>query len=584
MPGRPSQAYEGDEPFFFICYAHSDEVIVNSEMGWLHDAGIRLWYDDGIHIGSVWRKALAEALSNASGLIFMCTRNSASSPECLKEINFALNRDKPIFVVLLDGHPLPTELELSLNDRQLLDRAKFDEQTYRSKLVMALSSITPLSAHQRNATRARQVVEASSRKNHAKKFVFALIAMFIAWMGTYLYMDSLNPDATSGLSQQSDRIKKYGVPSIAVMPMEILTKDTELEYLAKVSGEDLLLRLQFASFRTVTISNASTKLSTKDIGQQYDVDYVWYRTIARNNNEYRIVKRLVETAGGVDVVSYQHIITGSELFEVQDQMAGFTHEFTIAVLNGETKRLRDMPVDGMNPWELIHKPVERYAEARANAERAYQLDPNNYGANSVLAGFLREEILFQMSTDVEGDKANALRLARRGYALAPHDEFAIQTVCAVELSFGDPALALGYAQKLGVLKSFTASEYYNVLIGNGLAEEALIHALKNPLIGPKTIGDIYLQLGRFTEAEASYRKQLADTPDDFIVSIYLANALGQQGKLKEGRKIIEKINKDLIAAGRSKLTVAVWETGIRLSWGDQAYPKFVDGLKKLGSE
>ena len=553
-------------------------------MGWLHDAGIRLWYDDGIHIGSVWRKALAEALSNASGLIFMCTRNSASSPECLKEINFALNRDIPIFVVLLDGNPLPTELELSLNDRQLLDRVKFDEQTYRAKLVMALSSITPLSAHQRNVTRVEQVVEASGRKKHAKRFVFSLIAMFIAWMGVYLYMNSLNPNATSMQSEQTARIKKYGVPSIAIMPMDILTKDTDLEYLAKASGEDLLLRLQFASFRTVTISNAPTKLSAKDIGQQYDVDYVWYRTIARKNNEYRIVKRLVETAGGVDVVSYQHSLTGNELFEIQDQMASFTHEFTIAVLDGESKRLRDVPVDGMNPWELIHKPVERYAEARANAERAYKLDPNNYGANSMLARYLREEILFQMSTDVEGDKAYALKLARRGYALAPHDEFAIQTVCAVELSFGDPALALGYAQKLSVLKSFTASEYYDVLIGNGLAEEALIHALKNPLIGPETMGDINLYLDRFADAEALYRKQLADTPDDFIVSIFLANSLGQQRKLKAGRVIIEKINKDLIEAGRSKLTIEVWETGMKLTWGDQAYLKFVEGLKKLGVE
>jgi len=583
MPDRLIQSYEGDEPYFFICYAHKDEVIVNSELAWLHKAGVRLWYDDGIHIGSVWRKALAEALSNASGLIFMCSGNSASSSECLKEINFALNRDMPIFVVLLDGNPLPAELELSLNDRQLLERTKFDEKMYRSKLLTALSSNTSASAHRHEAMPYRQSVETAGRKQHVKRFVIASIVVFTALVGTYLNIDKRVPMATGGQFEQAARIEKYGIPSIGIMPVEILTEDADLNYLAKALGEDLLLRLQFASFRTITISDTQRDLIAKDIGQQYDVDYVWYRTIARNNNDYRIVKRLVETASGVDIVSYQHTITGNELFEVQAQMAGFSHEFTIAVLDGESKRLKDMPVEGMNAWELIHKPVETYQEARANVERAYAIDPNNYGANSALAGYLRSEVLFQKSTDVAGDRAKALRLSRRGYELAPHDEFAIQTLCAVELSFGDPRLALGYARKLGVLKSFTEPQYYEVLIGNGLADEALIHATNNPLVRPKTMGDIYLYLDRFAEAEDAYREQLADTPDDNIVWIFLANVLGQEGKLQAGREIIERINNKFIEAGRPRLAIEIWETGMRLAWGDLAYPKFVDGLKQLGA-
>lgn len=538
---------------------------------------------------SVWQGLVVneEALTRAISLLRAALGDSIQKPTFIQTIpgcGYRLITEPQLIQRQTPAAPAANEPgePVTGDTKELLDRAKFGEQTYRSKLVMALSSTTLLSAQQRNATRARQAVDASRHKKHVKIFIFALIAMFIAWMGTYFYMDSRNPDATSGQSEQTARIKKYGVPSIAIMPMEILTRDADLNYIAKASGDDLLLRLQFASFRTVTIRDTPPDLNAKDIGQQYDVDYVWYQTIARNDNEYRIVKRLVETASGVDIVSYQHTITSNELFEVQNQMAGFSHEFTIAVLAGESKRLRDVPVEGMNAWELIHKPVDTYPEARANVERAYELDPNNYGANSVLAGYLRSDVLFQKATDVVGGKAKALRLSRRGYELAPHDEFAIQTVCAVELSFGDPALALGYARKLGVLNSFTASEYYEVLIGNGLAEEALIHATKNPLIGSKTLGDIYLHLDRFAEAEDAYRKQLADTPDDFMVWIYLANVLGQEGKLEAGREIIERVNKNLTAAGQSRLTIAIWETGVRLAWGDLAYPKFVDGLKQLG--
>ena len=38
---KPFPAYQGDEPYVFVCYAHDDEDMVYPEIGWLHEQGIR---------------------------------------------------------------------------------------------------------------------------------------------------------------------------------------------------------------------------------------------------------------------------------------------------------------------------------------------------------------------------------------------------------------------------------------------------------------------------------------------------------------------------------------------------------------
>ena len=62
---KPFPAYEGDEPYVFVCYAHDDEATVFPDMQWLREQGINLWYDEGISGGKVWRAEILKALQAA---------------------------------------------------------------------------------------------------------------------------------------------------------------------------------------------------------------------------------------------------------------------------------------------------------------------------------------------------------------------------------------------------------------------------------------------------------------------------------------------------------------------------------------
>ncbi len=59
---KPFPAYKGEDPYVFVCYAHGDSAVVYPEIEWLHEQGVKIWYDEGISAGKVWRQEIAEAI------------------------------------------------------------------------------------------------------------------------------------------------------------------------------------------------------------------------------------------------------------------------------------------------------------------------------------------------------------------------------------------------------------------------------------------------------------------------------------------------------------------------------------------
>ena len=133
---KPFPAYAGDESYMFVCYAHRDSKIVYPDLIVLREAGVNLWYDEGISAGKSWRAEIATAIAGASKLIFFISEGSLNSAHCLREVDYSLNHDIEIIPVYLEDITLPGELELGLNRVQALFR-KTDAR-YMEHLVGAI--------------------------------------------------------------------------------------------------------------------------------------------------------------------------------------------------------------------------------------------------------------------------------------------------------------------------------------------------------------------------------------------------------------------------------------------------------------
>ena len=47
---EPFESYSGEGPYIFVSYAHADKIPVYQSMREFRDAGVNMWYDEGIHL------------------------------------------------------------------------------------------------------------------------------------------------------------------------------------------------------------------------------------------------------------------------------------------------------------------------------------------------------------------------------------------------------------------------------------------------------------------------------------------------------------------------------------------------------
>ena len=112
------EPYEGNEKYIFISYSHKDSEKVFRILEILKGNGFRFWYDEGIEPGSEWPEQVAEHLYRSAVCIAFISPNSMDSPNCRREINYAISRNKNFLTVILEPTELSPGMEMQLSTYQ----------------------------------------------------------------------------------------------------------------------------------------------------------------------------------------------------------------------------------------------------------------------------------------------------------------------------------------------------------------------------------------------------------------------------------------------------------------------------------
>ncbi len=110
--------YEGNEKYIFVSYAHVDGDIVYPIIERLHDAGFRIWFDEGIEWGSEWSESIAKHLRLCEVCIAFHSNASLDSMNCRQEVNYALKKRRSILSVYLEDVELSDGLDMQLSSYQ----------------------------------------------------------------------------------------------------------------------------------------------------------------------------------------------------------------------------------------------------------------------------------------------------------------------------------------------------------------------------------------------------------------------------------------------------------------------------------
>jgi len=129
-------AYEGDEPYIFVSYAHKDAERVLPVLRELADRGFRLWFDENIETGGKWTMEIMRHVKNCSVFLAFVTQSYANSSFCEREATTAMNKEKTMIALYLERFPEPDWLEFCFTIAQNIDCSRFSSMSaYLDKLT-----------------------------------------------------------------------------------------------------------------------------------------------------------------------------------------------------------------------------------------------------------------------------------------------------------------------------------------------------------------------------------------------------------------------------------------------------------------
>ena len=126
--------YNGDQPYIFFSYAHANSPAVMEVVQELHHRGFRIWYDDGIEVGSEWQENIAQHLADASLMIAFVSNAYMRSDNCRKEMHYAVSKKKNLINIFLEETKLTPGMEMQIGNLFALMKYTMSDEVFYEKL------------------------------------------------------------------------------------------------------------------------------------------------------------------------------------------------------------------------------------------------------------------------------------------------------------------------------------------------------------------------------------------------------------------------------------------------------------------
>jgi len=223
-----------------------------------------------------------------------------------------------------------------------------------------------------------------TRKATAALVVLAVVACALAAWNFYIRRLSIEPAS----------IKKMAFPlpdkpSIAVLPFDNLSGDSEQDYFSDGITESIITALSnvsnlFVIARNSTFTYKGKPVKVQQVAQELGVRYVLEGSVQRSGDRVRITAQLNDALKGHHLWAEQYDRKLDEIFVLQDDItARVAMALEVKLTEGEQARIRRGKTDNPKAYEYFLRGLEicrRFtkednAQARKLFEKAVEIDP-----------------------------------------------------------------------------------------------------------------------------------------------------------------------------------------------------------------
>lgn len=511
IPNGPS-----DNGYCFLSYAHEDERIVKGDADILRNSGLEVWIDERIQPGSDWPEEIANAISDAKCLVFFASADSIRSVPCLDEVNFALNRTKPVLTVFIDAAVLPPALEFRLGNRQAIFRYENPTAVYEEKLTTAIGDLI-----RQGQIQADQGV---------------------SW---------------PSLQSVSDR------PSIAVMPIVDLTQPSQPSGIGEAFTEEITTLLARIP-ELFVISHASTQ-GYKDrrppatqLHRELGIRFVLDGSIREAADILRLDVELSDALTNEEIWSDRFEMRPDQIFQIQDEVAAMVCarlELKVRLVDIQYGQ-RSGSLAAWRLWQqgwlklFVEAPAPAPEESLDLFHRALELDPDYSLAHAGIATAVATGVLWGGIGPAELPLAN--RHAESAFKADPGNPAVLYALTLLSyLGPDDTATSLEFVSSAAEREP--SNSMYQCVKGFllamcGYADEGVNTCLYGMRLSPKDsrepfmcymLGNCHIAAGNYAAAISALKRSVRFSQSDWAF-LNLAFAQMQSGSETDARATLMK--------------------------------------------
>ncbi|MCK5362069.1 MAG: tetratricopeptide repeat protein, partial [Gammaproteobacteria bacterium] len=358
-------------------------------------------------------------------------------------------------------------------------------------------------------------------------------------------------------------------PSIAVLPFDNMSGDSEQEYFADGISEDLITALSkirwfFVIARNSSFTYKGQAVEVTRVASELGVRYVIEGSVRKAGSRVRISAQLIDATTGRHVWAERYDRSLEDIFELQDEMTQTIVGAVEPELSAaERERAARKPPESLDAWETYQRGLwhmwsftkDDMTEAQRLFRQVHELDPafaTPYAFESY-SHFL--DVILGFAEVPAKSLEVALTAAKKALALDDKDPVAYFALGRVYMTRGEHDASVAELEKaLDLSPSFAQAHHglgFSLVLSGRLEEGAeeldkvIRLSPRDPILwGTMSYRSVTCNLLQQYEAAADWARRAVHEPraagGGYLSYAALASALGNLGQIAEAREAINE--------------------------------------------
>jgi len=366
------------------------------------------------------------------------------------------------------------------------------------------------------------------------------------------------------------------MPSIAVLPFQNMSGDAEQDHFCDGLVEDIITTLSKLAGLRVIARNSSfvykgRSIDVREAAKQLGVRYVLEGSVRKSGNRIRITAQLIDAKDGAHLWAERYDRAIDDIFAIQDEITlVLAAEMQVKLTEGEQARLRYTTTHNVEAWTCWVRGLASFRQAvtkenNASAllcwEKALALDPTSAPLNAMLGFIHCLDARFGWWDDRETAIIKARAYADRALQLDPNNadgHIALGLLFWLRGQYDEAIYNARKAVQLAPGSTDVAELASFILTPSGSPEEGLVLIQKATTLSPNhppmylgILGNAYRLSGQIDEAIAAFEAYNARSPGFGLVDLVIAyQENGQANKANDAAK--------RLLSARRDFTIAAW--------------------------